>query len=422
MELKNKTYYISNMGDDASDGTTPEYAWKTFKNVDATAGTLKAGDRVLFERGSTFRGSLQLVSGVTYSAYGDGDKPQLYGSLQNYAVPELWEKDPQNGVWKMDVGSMRDIGNIVFDHDYLNNWAMKRLTKCLKLDFDFYHDRENGLLFLYFEKGNPGAEFKDIQICSNDHILWGKNYMHDILIEDLCVKYTGGHGICFWNGTKNITVRNCEIGCIGGSMLDCNVRYGNGFEVVDNCEDIMVESNYVYHCYDAGITHQSGYQPGCMQRNICFRNNRIEYCNYNIEYYVSTENGMIENTIYEGNTLRYAGYGFGSVNRIGSNTSVLSHICCYTRNMPCKNFVIRNNVFDYSLRKILAIGSPNAKDGLGPTVYGNTYILKKKERTEVAMIRNADDQEVELTIENQREFEDVVAMLDLKPQMILLEE
>ena len=420
-----RVYYVSNNGNDANDGLTLESAWKTFKNADAEAQIIKEGDKVLFERGGLYRGSLQLVSGVTYSAYGDGEKPHLYGSLRNYAEPDLWDADDKESIWKMNVGTMRDIGNIVFDHDYLEKWAMKRLSLDIKENFDFYHDRDKGILYLYFDKGNPGEVYRDIEVCSDEHILWGKNFMHDILIEDLCVKYTGAHGICFWHGSKNITIRNCEIGCIGGSMLDgfaCPVRYGNGFEVVDGCDDILVEDNYVYHCYDAGITHQSSNPLGCKQRNIIFRRNKIEYCNYNIEYYVDSKNGIMENIIYEDNLLQYAGYGFGSVNRIGSNTSVLSHICCYTRNMPCRNFIIRNNVFDKSLRKLLAIGSPNDANDLGPVVTGNTYILEKKEsETEVAMIRSKEGGEIILMGNTQKELEEAVALLDDNPKAVILE-
>ena len=114
-----RVYYVSNNGNDANDGLTLESAWKTFKNADAEAQIIKEGDKVLFERGGLYRGSLQLVSGVTYSAYGDGEKPHLYGSLRNYAEPDLWDADDKESIWKMNVGTMRDIGNIVFDHDYL---------------------------------------------------------------------------------------------------------------------------------------------------------------------------------------------------------------------------------------------------------------------------------------------------------------
>lgn len=417
----NKIYYVSMYGNDENDGLTPESAWKTIKNVDARSKILKEGDKVLFERGGVFRGSMKLTSGVTYSAYGKGDKPCMFGSLKNYAQRNLWEKDNVSNVWKMNVGNMSDVGNIVFDHG--KHWALKRLEFNLTENFAFYHNMESGFLYLYLDEGNPGELYNDIEICSNDHILWGEDFVHDVIIDNLCVKYTGAHGICFWNGTNNITVRECEIGYIGGSMLDPTVRYGNGFEVVDNCDNILVEDNYVYQCYDAGITHQSSYPLGCKQRNIIFRRNRIEYCNYNIEYYVSTEYGMIEDTVYEDNILQYAGYGFGSVNRIGSNTSVLSHICCYTRKIPCKNFIIRNNVFDKSLRKLLAIGSPNDENGLGPVVTDNVYIhVKNKDKTEVAMILNKEnDDETTLYGNTQEELEKAVALLDVNPKKVLLE-
>lgn len=417
----NRIYYVSMHGNDENDGLTPESAWKTIKNVDARSNILKEGDKVLFERGGVFRGSMKLTSGVTYSAYGKGDKPCMFGSLKNYAQRNLWEKDNVSNVWKMNVGNMSDVGNIVFDHG--KHWALKRLEFNLTENFAFYHNMESGFLYLYLDEGNPGELYNDIEICSNDHILWGEDFVHDVIIDNLCVKYTGAHGICFWNGTNNITVRECEIGYIGGSMLDPTVRYGNGFEVVDNCDNILVEDNYVYQCYDAGITHQSSYPLGCKQRNIIFRRNRIEYCNYNIEYYVSSEYGMIEDTVYEDNILQYAGYGFGSVNRIGSNTSVLSHICCYTRKIPCKNFIIRNNVFDKSLRKLLAIGSPNDENGLGPVITDNVYIhMRNKDKTEVAMILNKEnDEEITIYGNTQEELEKAVALLDVNPKKILLE-
>lgn len=418
-------YYISNSGNDSNDGKSPQSAWNTMKHADAAAQILQSGDQVLFERGGIFRGGLELVSGVTYSAYGEGDRPHLYGSLQNYADQTLWEKDEEEHIWKLHVGNMRDIGNVVFDHDYMEKWAMKRLTPELKENYDFYHDREHGILYLYLDLGNPGAVYRDIEVCSDNHVLLGKHFTHDIIIEQLCIKYTGAHGICIWHGSENITVRDCEIGCIGGSMLEgfeCPVRYGNGFEVVDGCDGILVEHNYVYHCYDAGITHQSSNPAGAVQRNIIFRRNRIEYCNYNIEYYVDCENGLIENTVYEDNVLRYAGYGFGSVNRIGSNTSVLSHICCYARKMPCRNFIIRNNLFEQSMRKILTIGSPNDKTGFGPVITDNIYILEKKaEETEVAMIRNSKDEETVLLGNTQAELETAVALLDANPKAVILE-
>ena len=417
-----RIFYVSEKGNDEKDGLTPESAWKTIKRVNADAGEVAYGDTVLFERGGIYRGSTKLISGVTYGSYGQGEKPCLYGSLRNYAEESLWEATSTEHIWKLNVGTMKDIGNLVFDHG--KAWAMKRLEMTLSEDFEFWHDQEGQELYLYSSTGNPGLVYEDIEVCSNDHIMYGPTqYMKDILIENLCLKYTGAHGICFRHGSKNITVRNCEIGYIGGSMLDETVRYGNGFEVVDGCCDILVENNWVYQCYDAGITHQSSFQPGCVQENIVFRGNLIEYCNYNIEYYVSEENGIIEDTVYENNILRYAGFGFGSENRIGSDTSVLSHICCYSRMMPSKNFIIRNNVLDTSLRFLTAIGCTNDKEGLGPTMVGNHYIQSSNQEGNVELIKLWEQERKErvaISIRSQEEMESVVSRIDMKPGVVVL--
>ena len=417
-----RIFYVSEKGNDEKDGLTPESAWKTIKRVNADAGEVAYGDTVLFERGGIYRGSTKLISGVTYGSYGQGEKPCLYGSLRNYAEESLWEATSTEHIWKLNVGTMKDIGNLVFDHG--KAWAMKRLEMTLSEDFDFWHDQEGQELYLYSSTGNPGLVYEDIEVCSNDHIMYGPTqYMKDILIENLCLKYTGAHGICFRHGSKNITVRNCEIGYIGGSMLDETVRYGNGFEVVDGCCDILVENNWVYQCYDAGITHQSSFQPGCVQENIVFRGNLIKYCNYNIEYYVSEENGIIEDTVYENNILRYAGFGFGSENRIGSDTSVLSHICCYSRMIPSKNFIIRNNVLDTSLRFLTAIGCTNDKEGLGPTMVGNHYIQSSNQEGNVELIKLWEQERKErvaISIRSQEEMESVVSRIDMKPGVVVL--
>ena len=72
------TYYVSPTGSDSASGTAITAAWKTINRVNNQ--TLQAGDKVLFEGGKTFSGSLYLTSnecgtaptGVTFSTYGSG--------------------------------------------------------------------------------------------------------------------------------------------------------------------------------------------------------------------------------------------------------------------------------------------------------------------------------------------------------------
>ena len=72
------TYYVSTSGSDSAAGTSTTSAWKSINRVNSQ--TLKAGDKVLFQGGKTFYGSLYVPSReggtstapVTFSTYGTG--------------------------------------------------------------------------------------------------------------------------------------------------------------------------------------------------------------------------------------------------------------------------------------------------------------------------------------------------------------
>ncbi len=375
-----KTYYISPKGDDANAGTSKDRPWRTTKNLQNHS-TFKAGDAILFERGGVYRNvSVHLTSGVSYGAYGTGAKPCLYGSAQNYADKSLWKSTAKENVWRIKVSDIKvDIGNLVFDHG--KQFGLKMLKNTLTVDYQFYHDMTKGYVYLYLAAGNPGEVYSDIELCAKNHILYtkGSYAAKDITIENLCIKYTGAHGIVVQSGNgmeaKNITVRGCEIGWIGGSMLDARVRYGNGIELNGGVDGALIEDNWIYQCYDAGYTNQG--KP-CYHKHIAVQDNLIEYNPYNIEVWTAQEigKGGTENCAYKNNLLRFAGYGFGTLNRVGSNTSVVGNISFYDYVVPCKNTVITGNVFDCSYRYLVSIAYPNDTEGRGPTITGNTWNQK----------------------------------------------
>ena len=80
---KSTVYYISNSGSDTNNGLSTTTPWKTIDKVNAI--TFLAGDKILFQRGSTFTGSLIIKrSGIssnpiTYSSYGTGENPIFNG-------------------------------------------------------------------------------------------------------------------------------------------------------------------------------------------------------------------------------------------------------------------------------------------------------------------------------------------------------
>ncbi|MBW8334008.1 MAG: right-handed parallel beta-helix repeat-containing protein [Prolixibacteraceae bacterium] len=96
---KATTYYISNAGNDINSGKTSDLPWQTINKVNAA--TFKAGDQILFQRGSTFYGSITVnqsgTSGnpITFGAYGSGANPVITG----FTTVEGWT-DFGNNIWE----------------------------------------------------------------------------------------------------------------------------------------------------------------------------------------------------------------------------------------------------------------------------------------------------------------------------------
>ena len=339
VEFEGTAYYVSNNGDDSNDGLTPETAWATLDKVnsayivDAHSGDsrwnnvqfpefiwasqnrnecvrLKAGDAVFFERGSLWRGVLRAVSGVTYSAYGEGPKPQIYGSPENGAGAEKWSLvEGTDNIW-MFYKDMQDCGGIMLDETvaikqpalyvegeyyYVGDkqWFEQRDLSEFEIfnlqmleDLRFFNDiryekNENnehdllvgswGQLYLCCDEGNPGEVYSSIEFFTGNSG-WNQGLVgaeDNCVIDNLCVKY-GVVGIDAQH-QSNVTVQNCEVGWIGGMILGFNgagLGAGDGYAVV-RCGDgiaiggknITAKHNYVYQIFDNAITVE-GYLTG----------------------------------------------------------------------------------------------------------------------------------------------------------------
>ncbi|MBS1569797.1 MAG: right-handed parallel beta-helix repeat-containing protein [Bacteroidetes bacterium] len=102
-------YYVAPTGNDANNGTSEATAWKTIDRVNQSAFTFQPGDKILFQRGGTYRGEVILgVSGtpsqpVTIGAYGTGSKPVIKGSV----LVSGWS-NYQGNIWQADVAGQVD--------------------------------------------------------------------------------------------------------------------------------------------------------------------------------------------------------------------------------------------------------------------------------------------------------------------------
>ncbi len=424
--IKGTTYYVSNSGDDNADGKSPETAWKTIDRVNKH--WLLPGDGVLFKRGDLWRGKQVLtMSGVSYGAYGEGDKPKFYSWIEDMADATLWELvDKDHNIWKY-TKEITDPGTLVFNEgeqhsrklipsfrnmqfvcreDENKPFVMENeMTQDLDLFWFFdrillYNESKGekfpvpatqyqadcyGDLYLRCDKGNPGELFDSIEAIANQTTFRvGENA--NVTIDNICMKYikfgvtAGGHSV-------GLHVTNCEIGWIGGNIQtysggDPNypqgrrgsvTRFGNGIEIYGGCDDYVVEGNYIYESYDAGASHQVNTVEKVVMQNIRYTDNLIEKCVYGIEYFLDQKNGESEsymkNLVINGNIIRLSGYGWGQQRH---NTDTPALIKGWSYKNTASDYHIYDNIFDRSGYRMLHLVAE--KDEYCPEMHDNTYI------------------------------------------------
>ncbi len=389
-------YYISDEGSDLNDGLTPETAIKSLTHLNSL--DLKEGDCVMFRRGDLWRGQLKAKRGVTYTAYGKGEKPRIYGSPYDAAKEGKWIETETENVYMYDAALPNDIGTLVFNHGEKHAFKVMMIReedgstfhietrepfssyRDLKRDLEFYHDyKGEQRIYLCSTEGNPAERFSSIELLTKGHIALAAS---GVTFDNLCLKYCGSHGIGSGT-TKDLTVTNCELGWIGGSIQSENIfgrnhptRYGNAVEIYGGCDNFMVSNCYIYQIYDAAITHQhqGDVSETLIMRDVLYSNNLIEDCVYSIEYFLAREDTpqthYMENILIANNLMRRSGYGWGK-QRPDKETP--AHIKSWSHHINhASNFTVANNVFDRGTHDLLNIAAAE-KEWL-PTLENNTYI------------------------------------------------
>ena len=330
-------YYVSSIhGKTANNGLsekTPIASLNALKDFE-----LKAGDVVYLERGSVFRGGYTTTAdGVTYTAYGKGNKPLITNSPENAGDASRWMActDAPN-VYRYVGCLSADVGNISLD-DRADKIPVKcffcirtgggTYNKTTGEEFTDYKDLKNlhfwldrgRNLYLRCDEGNPGKVFKNIEFGVYANVFGVAN--NNITVDNICIKYGGKHGI--GAGTNNgLTVQNCEFGWLGGSC-DAGygdpeaVRLGNGVEIYGGATNYSVINCYVHDCYDTGITFQYNAKetdsPNLKMENILFKNNVVERCNSSFEWFFVDEQSLdtryMKNISVDNNLMWYCGYG-----------------------------------------------------------------------------------------------------------------
>lgn len=106
-------YYVSADGDDQNDGLSPKRPLRSLDKVNSL--DLKPNDGVMFRRGDIWRGRILTKTGVTYSAYGRGEKPRIYGPPYDAAKKGEWIETSTANVYMYSEELPDDVGTLVFN-------------------------------------------------------------------------------------------------------------------------------------------------------------------------------------------------------------------------------------------------------------------------------------------------------------------
>lgn len=356
-------YYVSENGNDTNDGRTPETAWATLDKVNSAAcpegfsedsikrfpeflwavqhpeekAELESGDVVLFERGGSWRGVLRSVEGVTYSAYGTGDKPRISSSPENGTGKEKWKLvSGTTNIWEF-YKTIQDCGGILLGEDtvaiknapfwseekqcFLNtenreNSSGEEYQKAEPFDYTMLDDLQffneldfdgsvqedvgrlfsaTGKLYLRCDAGNPGKVYSSIEFFTgNNAYNQGIASPADGVIFDNLAFYHSSVGVNAQQN-RNVIVRNCDIRYGGGIVQAYNLGWdenGNvAYASIVRCGDGIgiggtnnrAENNFVSNYFDNGITVEEFWYDGAEsdnpRKNITISGNLIEYCN-----------------------------------------------------------------------------------------------------------------------------------------------
>ena len=350
-------YYVSNNGDDANSGTSPETQWKTMEKVTQTK--LQFGDAVFFERGGVWNGRLIMQDGVTYSAYGTGDKPIWTGSPIGIADESKWElfgtTTDGGKIWKY-YERVRDVGTVLLDghivaRKYYPIWDGKKyltsdsnqefdlkknlsadLMFCPVLDlkdkgeppFDLKDENIGGEPYLRCDKGNPGAVYSDIWFAMGaDRITTSDGGYNTI--DNISYRYFCSSGMdC--NCHEHIIFQYCEASWCGCGISEYEkvdgkyyVGVSGGGMLLFGCH-VIGRDNYIHDCENKGITVViNGNGHATLERkDVLAENNVVERCGMSTwmmtEFVPKGKSFVFEDIRIKNNYLIHGGRGWRSHN------------------------------------------------------------------------------------------------------------
>lgn len=418
-------YYVSNSGNDANDGKSPENAWATLEKVENA--TLAYGDAVFFERGGRWYGRLSMQTGVTYSAYGTGAKPILTGSPDDAAQSTSWtycgETVDGGKIWKYkedvpDCGLILLDGHTVARKAYPYWDGQQYATDCgeaftiengLFADLMYFSDLNlpgydlpvdvwqlglTGPLYFRCDAGNPGDVFDTVELALIPEATATSSEGWQAIdnLNFRCYSSTG-MDCC---SHDHIVYQNCEVSWCGGAVKEYKtgiweksiIEVSGGGALMFG-SDIVFRNNYIHDCESKGlavvINGNGGDGHSSLERvNVLAEGNVVERCGSAIYLWTGLfapdDVWKYEDIIFQNNYFINSAYGWrihnemwlnSGLGTVGHHDEAVSVSAIY----PTGEVRIENNLFYRAAGCLVSFeGDDFSADAKLPTMSGNIYV------------------------------------------------
>lgn len=343
-----ETYYISNTGNDANTGTSPESAWKSARQL--TRNTFEPGDQILFKSGDRW----QINKGLTFKQSGTAATPIVIGA---YYLDK--KGNPQRGYLQqrpiLDGGSPVDTPT-----------ESTRYLTLLRLRGHFI-TVENMQL-----QNFPGEGLYAQSPQKRDHT----KPIKGLVIRNNVITNMYSDGIGFMNVDDSIIEDNeitetCKVGPLNEYKKD----WPAAIAVVEGSSNNVIRRNRVRNNYGEGIDLLMSSSHNQVDNNLVVNNHAI-----GIYIERGSHNTVKNNLIFGTQDKRYHRWSRESYKSVGAGIAIANEPKMW--GTAATGNIIANNLVAYTAAGIALGGAPNVdrdKDGLPDTlkdnkIHNNTFV------------------------------------------------
>jgi hypothetical protein len=298
------TYYVSNIGNDASLGTSQATAWRTLAKVNDT--TFSAGDNILFRRGDTWSVATDTylacynngtsLNRITYGAYGSGALPVLTArhTLAGWNTAGNWTNTSGN-TWRYTYGAYGP-GRL-----WINGTEAKNsFSTTVDSNFRWYWDESGAPYYLYvYSTSNPATAFSSMEEAGK--VLGATTLVRADYVTLQNLNFQGGFLTVDCEVSDYLIFEDCSIGkdscgqglwiitCDNGIIRRCTFdsdhtifneayddqRSGDGLHLRDSAHTWDIHNNYFKNWGHAGFQPYVETTGANSITDILFHNNYL---------------------------------------------------------------------------------------------------------------------------------------------------